>query len=447
MPFPDPNPDGPARRLVQEMLTQQGFAPGEVALEVDPRDEMLSFAEQEAGGDRGQGAFQYFRAGLTVAAAHHQVLLWRFGSWDRIGRLLDFASGFGRVTRFLVPRMAPERVWVCELQPGAASFQQELLGVRPLAAAPRPEEFVADGGFDAVLVTSLFTHLPENLFAPWLGRLASLLRPGGALVFSTWDPEVASPPPEVPPSGFLFHHLSESRALAGSDYGTALVDEGFVQRAAAQAAPGRALHRIPRGMANLQDLWVLVPEERQGFSGLHFQGAPELHLRAAELEEGALLLRGWAISRCGAPPREVEVRVDGEPAGKAPVGDPRPEVARDLGEPFLHSGWECLCPLPPGRERAISTVLLSVVDQDGRYWPLAGGTVPEILLGVRDLQVKWLTYALNGCEQASRAFEASVGEETAFLTGRLRAMEASRFWKLRNLWFRLKRALGVTDQE
>jgi SAM-dependent methyltransferase len=437
----------PGRRLVTEMLGQQGLSPQTLALEVDPRDEMLAFARQEAGGDPDRGFFQYFRAGLTVAVAHHQLLLWRFGSLSRVGGLLDFASGFGRVTRFLVPHIPPDRIQVCDIQPGASEFQERLLGVRALDGASRPEDFVAAGRYDAVLVTSLFTHLPEPAFVSWLKRLAGLLGPGGILVFTTLDPAVTHPPLDVPEGGFLFHEVSESQALPGAEYGTAFATGDFVERAAAAAAPGAALHRIPRGLAGFQDLWLLVPEADCDFSSLRFQGAPELHLRGADIRDGCLVLHGWAACRSGSPPREVEVRFDGVPAARVPVGSPRPEVAADQGAHLLDSGWECEARLPRDRPRSTITVLLSVVDEQGRYWPVVGGTVPELMLEVRDLQTRWLENALNGCQEAARTFEAWVGEETSRLRGRIEAMEASRFWKLRNAWFRLKRDLGLTEEE
>jgi hypothetical protein len=38
---------------------------------------------------------------------------------------------------------------------------------------------------------------------------------------------------------------------------------------------------------------------------------------------------------------------------------------------------------------------------------------------------------------------ARLAAETAALAARIAAMEASRFWKLRNLWFGLKGRLGL----
>jgi hypothetical protein len=49
---------------------------------------------------------------------------------------------------------------------------------------------------------------------------------------------------------------------------------------------------------------------------------------------------------------------------------------------------------------------------------------------------------------AERALEerARLSERVAAHEGRIRAMESSKFWKLRTWWFTVKRRLGLTDE-
>ena len=54
------------------------------------------------------------------------MLRWRFGSLERVGKILDFASGYGRVTRFLVRDVPPELVWVADVYADGVRFQEEL---------------------------------------------------------------------------------------------------------------------------------------------------------------------------------------------------------------------------------------------------------------------------------------------------------------------------------
>src|SRR5262249_37122594 len=98
--------------LVVALLSDLGIAPETLDLAIDARDEMLGFLVDSFEGDRDRALFEYFRSGASIADSLGQVLRWRFGSLERVGKLLDFASGYGRVTRFLVRGVPSERVWV-----------------------------------------------------------------------------------------------------------------------------------------------------------------------------------------------------------------------------------------------------------------------------------------------------------------------------------------------
>src|SRR5262249_4731824 len=92
--------------LVRALLDDLGIPAGGVELAVDPGDEMLAFLVAQHAGDRERALYSYFQSGASIAGALAQVLRWRFGEPGRIVRLLDFASGYGRVTRFLL-RLLP----------------------------------------------------------------------------------------------------------------------------------------------------------------------------------------------------------------------------------------------------------------------------------------------------------------------------------------------------
>src|SRR5688572_25560687 len=88
--------------LVRAFLGDRGIEPGSIDLAIDARDEMLGFLVAGLEGDRERALLGYFRSGLSIADGLLQVLRWRFGDLGRIGKVLDFASGYGRITRFLV---------------------------------------------------------------------------------------------------------------------------------------------------------------------------------------------------------------------------------------------------------------------------------------------------------------------------------------------------------
>jgi SAM-dependent methyltransferase len=443
--------------LVLPLLSDLGIPPGTLDLAIDARDEMLGFLGDVFDGDRDRALFGYFRSGASIADSLGQALRWRFdGSFGNSVRLLDFASGYGRVTRFLVREVPPERVWVADVYAGGVRFQEERFGVHGIVSTIRPEDFACAERFDAILVTSLFTHLPDERFVAWLRVLLGLLAPGGMLAFSAHSPQVLPPGAAMPESGIFFAETSESDSLAKSDYGSTWVTEAFVRSAldramaAAGMTPGSSLHRLERGLCNFQDLYLALPEPGVDFSALDFHSEPHLVIEQARLADGGrrLELQGWAAMRSGAV-REVEVMLDGERIAAAPVADPRPDVAAYLAayggdDRYLHSGWHASCPLPAGASRSAAVLRLRVVDGRGKAQPLWAGSIEALLLAGSRMEAEkfrnelWQTQALLAEERARST------PELVALRDRLHAMEASRFWKLRNAWFRVKRGLGLT---
>jgi SAM-dependent methyltransferase len=433
--------------LVDALLADLEVAPGTLERAIDARDEMLGFLAEAWEGDREQALFQYFRTGASLAGSLSQVLRWRFGDLDRIGRLLDFASGYGRVTRFLVREVPPERVWVADVYAGGVQFQEERLGVRGIVSTVRPEEFSCGERFDAILVTSLFTHLPEERFVAWLRVLMGLLAPGGLLAFSAHSPELLPPGAGMPAGGCRFEETSESGSLDPGDYGSTWVTEEFVRDALERAAgPGASLHRIERGLCNFQDLYLAVPEPGVDFSSLCFHGEPQLSLEGARLAaDGRLRLEGWAAVRSGAV-RAVEAVLDGARLGSTPVDAPRTDVAERMGERYLCTGWLWLGEIPPGASRSRSVLLLRVVDARGVGHPLWAGSLEMALLASWRNEAARLERGLGHAEAVLAEERARAAAEAEALRARIAAMQASRFWKLRNAWFRFKRLLGVVEE-
>jgi SAM-dependent methyltransferase len=445
--------------LVPPLLSDLGVASGTLDLAIDARDEMLGFLGDVFEGDRDRALFGYFRSGASIADSLGQALRWRFG--DRFGdtiRLLDFASGYGRVTRFLVREVPPERVWVADVYAGGVRFQKERFGVHGIVSTIRPEDFACAERFDAILVTSLFTHLPDERFVAWLRVLLGLLAPGGMLAFSTHSPQVLPPDAAMPENGIFFVETSESDSLAKSDYGSTWVTEAFVRSALDRAmagtgmTPGSSLHRLERGLCNFQDLYLALPEPEVDFSALDFHSEPHLVVEQARLADGGrrLELQGWAALRSGAA-REVEVMLDGERIAAAPVAEPRPDVAAYLAsyggdDRYLHSGWNVSCPLPVGVSRTAAVLRLRAVDGRGKSQPLWAGSLEALLLGGSRMEAEKFRNELWQAQALLAEERARVAPEIEALRNRLQAMEASRFWKLRNAWFRVKRGLGLTRE-
>lgn len=441
--------------FVRAFLDDRGLSGSSgLDLAIDERDEMLGFLVAGMEGDRDKALFAYFRSGLSIADALLQVLRWRYPprvGGNTIGNVLDFASGYGRITRFLVQEIPPERLWVADVYEGGVRFQEERFGVHGVVSTVRPEDLDLDETFDAVLVTSLFTHLPEERFLAWLRVLFGRLNPGGVLAFSTHDPGLLAPCPPMPESGLLFQEISESGSLDTSDYGSTWVTEAFVRGAVARVAPSASVHRLERGLCNYQDLYVAVLEPGVDFSGLRYTGEPHLFLEHCGVPGGAgpdrLQMSGWAAVRSGGV-EAVEVILDGRLLAELPVVHPRPDVAALLGEPrYLHSGWGGVFALPPGTSRGSSVLLIRVRDGRSVSHPLRAGSVESLLLESTRKDVSVLHHDLKTAGERLAEVQARAEAEIGGLRARIAAMESSRFWKMRNAWFRLKRGVGLTRED
>jgi hypothetical protein len=251
----------------------------------------------------------------------------------------------------------------------------------------------------------------------------------------------------MPANGLLFQELSESGSLATSDYGSAWVTEAFVRRALERVAAGASVHRIPRALCNFQDLYVAVLEPEADFSGMGFSAEPQLFLEHVSISgSDRLSLWGWAARRGAGALREVQVVLDGELMATSVIDAPRPEVAALIQNPELRPGWGISFRLPAGTSHSASVLLIRVIDDRGSAFPAWVSTLGSALLHSSRNEVSVLVRELAAArEQAARA-AAAAAHEVAAREARIAAMEASRFWKMRNAWFGVKRRLGLTEE-
>jgi SAM-dependent methyltransferase len=439
--------------LVRAVWRDAGLPAG-VDRAIHADDEMLAFLAASRDGDRDRALADYFLSGFQVAETFRALLDWWFGGAARAGSVLDFASGYGRVTRFLVHDLAPERLRVADVYAGGVRFQEDRFGVRGIASTIDPDGFRPAERFDAILVASLFSHLPEPTFHGWLEALWRLVAPGGILVFSVHDESLVTPWSELPPAGLLFAEVSESASLGKGDYGTAWVSEDFVRRAVARVAPRAAVHRLPRALQHFQDLYVASngAGDRPPLARLRLDREPLASIETLALAApDRLEVTGWVASAPDAGEGEVaavEALLDGQVAAQSDGLGPRPDVDRAaLGEPLAGRSFWLAIPLPPGISRAAAILSLRAVDRRGRPWLLAASSVDAALLDSarRGLARAESELARAGADHAARL--AAANARRAGLEARLAAMEASRFWKLRRRWFALKRLLRLTDEE
>lgn len=385
---------------------------------LDDRDEMYRLFFFEHGLSRDRAALMYLISGREIWRTVRDVALWRFGSLDEVGDLLDFGAGFGRVTRFMAGELGRKRVTAAEIQPAACAALREHLGVEVIATTHEEDSFAPGRDFDVIVASSLFTHLPRHRFEGWLANLASAVSERGILLVSTHDLAGGGGTP-----AFRFEPTSESERLGGAEYGSTWITEAEFRSIAAATCPGRDVVRIPRGFARSQDLYVIgrnLPADRQGLAATE---TVDLSLESFGVDAGGILrARGWLADRvAGRRPEAVVLRVGRRAplVGRSGALVPRPDADRILGERDLARGFEVAIELGSD-SRSEDEVVLAGEFAAGREVVLLRGSLSELSLLA-------LAYRFSDLKERLEKAETKI-----------EWMASSRFWKLRNVWWRLR---------
>lgn len=194
---------------------------------IDPRDDIFHFF---ANHELAKNPIREYLADGWRTLSELMLLLESVGQpLLNMGRVLEFASGFGRFTRHLA-KVLPGKVTCSDVMPGSVDFLRMQFGVDGFESSHDPEQIKITDTFDLVFVLSMFTHLPPQMWAPWLLTLKRLVRPGGLLVFSVHNEDFARAAGVVfSPEGTHFIASSESPSLDGYTYGTTFTTRKFVE--------------------------------------------------------------------------------------------------------------------------------------------------------------------------------------------------------------------------
>jgi len=171
--------------------------------------------------------WHYFNGGYSDAA-QLMTEIERLGADLENLSVLEFACGYGRLTRHL-KRLC--NLSSSDIHPAAVEFVGKNCGVQTHQSASNPIELKIAGQFDVVAVISLFSHLPDETFGPWLAALYQLVAPGGHLLFTTVgdaareiNPTIAVPGLD----GFIFTRDSEQKDIDGGEYGNTTARPHYV---------------------------------------------------------------------------------------------------------------------------------------------------------------------------------------------------------------------------
>lgn len=187
---------------------------------------------------------------------------------QEIRSCLDFACGYGRITRILqagLPNLA--NLDVCDIVPEAVDFCAEEFGATPIPSKADISKVIFPRKYDLIWIGSLLTHLDQNSFTDTLKISSKSLKENGIVVFTTHGPyslgllgsygipglSKKEAEEQLQAHGFYFAPYPGERA-----YGISLNTEDFVRSLLEQYFPDdlKLLFYKPRGWDNHQDVFA-----------------------------------------------------------------------------------------------------------------------------------------------------------------------------------------------
>jgi SAM-dependent methyltransferase len=174
----------------------------------------------------------YFTDGLSSAQKLSSVLKQDCGiSGNQKVDLLEFASGYGCVTRHLKNVVQFLNTTACDIHKEAIDFIQQKLQTNAILSTTHPEDLKLNQEYDVVFALSFFSHMPENTSSRWLKKLASFVKKGGFLIFTTHglvSRKLLFPHIKFNKAGFYFNSGSEQKDISTKEYGTACTAPKYI---------------------------------------------------------------------------------------------------------------------------------------------------------------------------------------------------------------------------
>lgn len=182
----------------------------------------------------------YYNVGFNIAGTCAELIK---KHTDDPKVILDFGSGYGRVSRFLPFYFPDAEIAVSEVKPDALLFQKKEFNFSIVSHNEQAESF-PKAEYDAIIAGSVFTHLPKELFEKWFASLCNSMTDKGMLMITYNYIERIKNPQSAD-----FHYTSQSedsffrvsdRLANAETYGLTFVSQNYLKNLADKN--GREIH-------------------------------------------------------------------------------------------------------------------------------------------------------------------------------------------------------------
>jgi SAM-dependent methyltransferase len=173
--------------------------------------------------------------------------------------ILEFAAGYGAVTRHAIRQLSPNVIHSCDIHRDAVEFLTNELGATSILSSNEPWNLELPAPYEFIFVLSFFSHMPNSTWGDWLKRLYSGLADKGVLLFTTHGEKSMKFFPEavLDQNGYWFTSSSEQKDLDVAQYGQTITTKSYVQKQLAELDGAELLHYQEAGCWDHQDLYIV----------------------------------------------------------------------------------------------------------------------------------------------------------------------------------------------
>ena len=270
----------------QGRIVHEADAQEDVSRAIHPDDHIFRWLVEDCQSpsfNREEALAYYIKDGRESATQFSSLLEEFIPDSAKKINVLEFASGYGRVSRHWKNVIPEVKVTCCDIHVKAVEFIDDEFFLPTVLSSHVPEDLRLPEKYDVIFALSFFSHMSRATWGRWLEVLFGHVRNSGFLMFTTQGPVslahgvVQSGSDVIPDDGFWFRPESEQKDLSTAEYGNTLVTPDFVFNEIEERLGVRDVVHRSADWWRHQDLYVVRKEGgRQVVAGSEASHGPRL---------------------------------------------------------------------------------------------------------------------------------------------------------------------------